>query len=70
MVPVKKGNDDADVTNLVDVTIRVTTIDLSFSSSFTKSVLDVDVGEDVVVALSVLDLPDLLIICEFLTLFS
>ena len=71
---VKIGNDDDDVTNLVDVSFRVTTIDLSFSSSFRESVkifrVDVDVGEDVVVALSVVDLPNFVIICGFLTLFN
>ena len=62
------------MTNFVDVTFRVTTIDLSFSSSFRESVkifrVDVDVGEDVVVALSVVDLPNFVIICGFLTLFN
>ena len=38
VVLVSIGNVDADVTNLVDVTFRVTTIDLSVSSALTESV--------------------------------
>ena len=69
---VKIGNEDAGVTSLVDVTLRVTTIDLSVSSFFIESVksLSVDVNVVIFVVLSVLDLPILAIICGFLSLIS